>query len=449
MVRFLYVDNFRGFKDTVLPLKDVNFLVGENSTGKTSLLALIHILHRPAFWMSIGPSLESEEVRFGSFNDMVSDNARDKTYFRVGLLAPNGGGESRTFEGYLITFKENRGMPSVSRYTFLAEGKQIHVRMAADIRWKSEEPTNLGTWDLNSARDIFASWVREHLAGWAGYKPVRRELAMAPRALALLNGMLLSQEPPVFKRSSQRGTQITARFGWVVAFEDMVMLAPIRSRPKPTYDEYNLQFSSEGAHTPYLIRNYLRARKKKEAFLKFIRKYGEESGVLRGLSVKNYGRGVTSPFELDVILEQQPLKILNVGYGVSQVLPVVTEIFARGKNTCFLIQQPEVHLHPRAQAALGSLFYDVARSERKYFLVETHSDFVIDSYRVRLKERNRQKETGDKGAAVEAQVVYFERHEGGNRLFTIDILEDGELPEEQPKGYRDFFIKSQMKLLGY
>ncbi len=47
----LYIDNFRGFDDTYIPLKEVNFFVGENSTGKTSILSLINLLYDYSFWL--------------------------------------------------------------------------------------------------------------------------------------------------------------------------------------------------------------------------------------------------------------------------------------------------------------------------------------------------------------------------------------------------------------
>ena len=53
-MKCIFVDNFRGFKETIVPLKDVNFLVGENSTGKSSLLGLIKLINSPRFWMRSG-----------------------------------------------------------------------------------------------------------------------------------------------------------------------------------------------------------------------------------------------------------------------------------------------------------------------------------------------------------------------------------------------------------
>ena len=51
----------------------------------------------------------------------------------------------------------------------------------------------------------------------------------------------------------------------------------------------------------------------------------------------------------------------------------------------FLLQQPEVHLHPQAQAALGTLFCQVAAGGRQ-LIIETHSDYIIDRVRMDVRD---------------------------------------------------------------
>ena len=51
-MRYIYMNNFRGFSDTLIPLSQISFLVGENSTGKSSFLKLLYLLASPNFWFS-------------------------------------------------------------------------------------------------------------------------------------------------------------------------------------------------------------------------------------------------------------------------------------------------------------------------------------------------------------------------------------------------------------
>lgn len=143
---------------------------------------------------------------------------------------------------------------------------------------------------------------------------------------------------------------------------------------------------------------------------------------------------------MGISLNGTELRICDVGYGVSQSLPIVVDIFARSASYWYAIQQPEVHLHPKAQAALGDLICQMAEEEKKKFFIETHSDYLIDRFRLRY------------GAAeldnLECQTLFFERHKTGNRVTPIDILPNGDYSDDQPAAFRDFFIKEQMALLG-
>src|SRR5881396_1662040 len=74
--------------------------------------------------------------------------------------------------------------------------------------------------------------------------------------------------------------------------------------------------------------------------------------------------------------------LVDVGYGVSQALPILVDTLQRpAADEVFLLQQPEVHLHPRAQAELGSFFVSQAGKKRR-FVIETHSDYLVDRVRM-------------------------------------------------------------------
>ena len=117
-MKYLFVDNFRGFTKTFFPIKDVNFLVGENTTGKTSILGLIKLFSSPHFWLA--QDFDAEEVNFGHFRDIVSINSPDRSYFTIGLIETKPGAEKNVeANAVLMTFVESEGLPRVSRYTFI------------------------------------------------------------------------------------------------------------------------------------------------------------------------------------------------------------------------------------------------------------------------------------------------------------------------------------------
>ena len=129
---------------------------------------------------------------------------------------------------------------------------------------------------------------------------------------------------------------------------------------------------------------------------------------------------------------------MNVGYGVSQVLPIVVRILTSRRAT-FLLQQPEVHLHPRGQAELASLLVGVYRAQNTSFVVETHSDHMIDRVRIEIKRGRINPE--------DVSLIYLEP--AGNHVKTHNIGFDARANMVGvPQHYRDFFLNEADRLLG-
>jgi predicted ATPase len=95
-------------------------------------------------------------------------------------------------------------------------------------------------------------------------------------------------------------------------------------------------------------------------------------------------------YEASLSLMSEPetyVAITDVGFGVSQILPVIALGLLSPADALLLFEQPEIHLHPRAQAGLADFLLCLARSGRRV-VVETHSDHMIDRFRRRMAEDN-------------------------------------------------------------
>lgn len=80
------------------------------------------------------------------------------------------------------------------------------------------------------------------------------------------------------------------------------------------------------------------------------------------------------------------LDITDVGFGISQVLPIIIQGFLSDEESLTIIEQPEIHLHPKMQADLGDLFIDIVTSEKKKMVIETHSEYLLRRIRRRISE---------------------------------------------------------------
>jgi hypothetical protein len=426
---YLYMDKFRGFSETVIPLESVNFLVGENSTGKTSVLALVNLLSSGQFWMQGDFNLP--EYEFGAYRDIRSVNVSGDEEFCFGLYrdAAKAGGAAVERDMFLAFYNEGRSLPVLSFFSWLYGYTLLNVRR--EKAGYSYCRVNLERDDVPSnPRKLFRWLAAQRLSGGTGYKALAA--GFPPGAGPL---------PIWFAFATMRGKEGFVGGGAPILTPDLVWFAPIRTKARRTYDGYGRPFDPEGGHTPYLLRKRLLSRKHAQPFRAALEALGKASGLFNEVVIKKLGDDPTSPFELLVKLaSKSPLRINSVGYGVSQSLPLIAELLARPKGSWFAIQQPEVHLHPRAQAALGGLIYQMAERDGKNFLVETHSDFTIDRFRMSFRDNRKHKTTG--------QVLFFEATENGNKVTPLRFGPNGEYPEQQPPAFRDFFVKEQLSLLG-
>jgi len=129
------------------------------------------------------------------------------------------------------------------------------------------------------------------------------------------------------------------------------------------------------------------------------------------------------------------LNLSQVGFGISQILPVLTLILGSLKNDVILIENPEIHLHPKLQADLVDLFIFALKNGRK-IIIETHSEHIINRMRLRLKENN---ELLDK-----VNIYFFEKCNEITKYQSIEVDNQGKI-NYWPK---DFFDEGYYDLLG-
>ena len=137
----------------------------------------------------------------------------------------------------------------------------------------------------------------------------------------------------------------------------------------------------------------------------------------------------------------------DVGSGIGYALPVLCAVFESNafSSTCF-IQQPELHIHPALQAAMGDVFID-ASSGDKQILIETHSEHLLLRILKRIRQTHLQASIAPelKINADDVCVLYFNPlPDGTTTVKRLRITEDGEFMDRWPRG---FFGERDQELL--
>ncbi|MFA9396320.1 MAG: AAA family ATPase [Halodesulfovibrio sp.] len=213
-------------------------------------------------------------------------------------------------------------------------------------------------------------------------------------------------------------------------------ISPLREVPKRYYTE-----------EAYDTRNWW-DRDRNATYLAYERLNKVVNNWLKKLGVSvNYKKLNSTLSVIEARHDNIPLDVTDVGFGISQVLPVLLYSVWADRNELILIEQPEIHLHPKAQADLVDFF--IERSKDNRFIIETHSEAFLRRLRRRIAEYDL--ESGQGVSYENVAICNFERNEENGRLCVNNqkISPTGEF--EWPKGFRDVekedtfaFLKAQL-----
>ncbi len=155
--------------------------------------------------------------------------------------------------------------------------------------------------------------------------------------------------------------------------------------------------------------------------------------MLEDLSVEDRG---SLGYELLVRTSERDTAhdLTQVGVGVSQLLPIVVLCLLAEEGATIILEQPELHLHPRTQALLADFLISISRSKQQC-IVETHSEHLINRVRLRIAESE------NRSILDNTQVYFVEKQNGTSEFRPITINEFGAI-QRWPRG---FFDQSQLE----
>ena len=396
-------------------LSKATLLVGENSTGKSTFLGCLNGIVHLAGLVELTDQtnyFDQEPFQMGSFENLVRSGSSS---FRVGI-----GMEDDRFRQLEIEFEPGRGDALQERVLELKladtpprGGARLRIERdtpeGREERWRFSGPEFEFTLDQSvvSYRQ-FTSWLSQY---------VRR------------NVLPFDGDVTQFKKRMGRTTdRELAMFGKFINFFRHQFRAPETALAVRAIDPNGLERSRSYPKDPLGILD-------EGAHPEAINNSGHELGLFNRVDVRERG-----PHQYEILADVSGVmrNLVDVGYGITSVLPLIKSLVDTSRDTLLLLQQPEVHIHPSAQAKLVRM---MAESNHR-LIVETHSDHVIDWLRIMVTE-------GDL-AASDVSIVYFERladDPSKTRLHQLRLDGSGNL-SGQPQNYRQFFSEETGRLLG-
>ncbi|MGC8732274.1 MAG: AAA family ATPase [Halothiobacillaceae bacterium] len=183
--------------------------------------------------------------------------------------------------------------------------------------------------------------------------------------------------------------------------DGLVYLGPLREPPHRTYHWAGDTVPNVGARGEYAIAAILAAadagrklnrgyKQRLQRFDTFIAAWLKDLGVIHSFNVRPIAKGRK---EYEVVVRSSAngsdVKLTDVGFGVSQVLPALVQAFYAPPHSTVWMEQPEIHLHPKVQAELADAFisavqaYENSKPRSVQLVIESHSEHFL----LRLQRR--------------------------------------------------------------
>jgi predicted ATPase len=126
-------------------------------------------------------------------------------------------------------------------------------------------------------------------------------------------------------------------------------------------------------------------------------------------------------------LDSPEVLITDVGFGISQILPVLVLCYYVPENSILIFEQPEIHLHPAVQYLLADVFIDAVNTRKVQIIIESHSEHLMERLQRRIAE--------NKFASSDAALYFTEFRGDQSILSALDVTLFGDITN-WPK---DFF----------
>jgi predicted ATPase len=482
--------NFRAFQNSgSFSIAPLTCIVGTNSSGKssiiTALLMLKQSLEQEAMGSRLSPlALSGDLCDLGNFTDVVFRH-KEKSHIGIDFCIP--------FQSLWQTVApystESMGRPIVSlaiprsplsrpiqRNIFYDKDDLSTIPRDGEVRLELSFATDQPFGPSLSALRIFipelggVRFVRttegKRTQHWRTYTE-----DIAPRALELrfpragfFPRVAIRQDE--FQRLKKFGrdrvSAVHRASQLVFAYIDQILadsysIGPFRTSPERRYSFGG--FSSarggkSGERTVDLLITEKLLKTPKSPLQRRVSYWLNHLHLAKEVSVADIARNYNL-FSLNVGWSGRRgySNIPDVGYGISQVLPILVQGLLMRPGGIYMVQQPELHLHPDAQAGLADFFLYLANRGIRV-LVETHSEYLLIRLRLRMAQRKVKvgsayygSGSGDFKVRKESvSILLTEITRSGSRVKTVNISDTFQF-ENLPNGFMNQALEDRMALL--
>lgn len=412
MITSLSVENFKSWKSIdEMRLAPITGLFGTNSSGKTSILQLLLLLKQTVDSADRNIALDLGDnralVSLGTLRDVLYNHDTTQSLSwsltwepeqtvhpddQGAFYAP---GHDMGYHGAVVLSEVNE--PVVRQFGYSYKGGSVGMTRNED-----------GKYDLDLAP--------------APEFEMRRDRGPLPRPVK-------SYGFPHEVREHLLGSDFLSDYvlQYQRLFDKVHYLGPLHDSPLRVYSWAGGEPPDVGTRGEVSVGALLAARSKGHDLQSRVASKLAELDLIRSFSVDELAPG-SDIYQVHVRTSEGSAEVLlpDVGFGVAHVLPVVVLCYYVPTGSIILLEQPEMHLHPKAQMALADVLIDAVKTNKVQIIVESHSEHLLQ----RLQRRIAEQELSPDDVAL----YFCGQSDGASRLTPLHVNQQGYITN-WPEGF--------------
>lgn len=396
MLKRLRIQNFKGWKDTgKIRMAPITLFFGANSSGKSSIGQFLMMLKQTAESQDrkaiLYPGGNNSAVQLGSFREMIYQrnlnnqiafeyewDAPYKLKFRDTVSQTNYSADTVSFSA-IVKGDNDSDMLAIEQLDYhLKEKNELVLSIGMIPSAKKSGQYEVNSQNYTLIRNIGRPWYPSPPVRFYGFPD---EVVNYYKNSEFVQDLNLAQE----------------KF-----FKSVCYLGPLRTKTVRLYPwggitPESVGYSGENTIAALLASKHrkisLGYRKVAKPFEEIIAASLKSMGLIEDFRVKKIAEN-RQEYEVNVQTKGSMdwVDLPDVGFGISQVLPVLVQCFYAPPGSIILMEQPEIHLHPNAQSALADVMIDVINSRENgadrniQLVIETHSEHFLRRLQRRIAE---------------------------------------------------------------
>jgi predicted ATPase len=369
MITNISSKNFKAFDSFNINLKPITILVGPNNSGKSSILSAIRLLAQTAesFDSNVPLLLNGAFGDFGTYKDIVYGNNRSRKLELGVKFEPSLNREYKSI-GIDLSFKYRAGRREIILNSIcLKSDNEDQLITEYSVESEKQLIKKIGKVEIPT---VFKSRASRYMR-IQNFIPQRVFIPFSGESK--LKKILEPDVEKIYRTINRISYEINHEFT-LIDYVGAMRLPPERTFLSSGASRTRVGASGQFAANILAI-DSAKGGKKTKNILSNVKNWLSAAGIASDIKIdqisdRHYEIKIQHP------KSKEYQNYADVGFGNSQILPVLVSGFNMRPGGIFIVEQPEIHLHPQAQAELGDFFTDLLK-KKVQSIIETHSEHLI------------------------------------------------------------------------